>query len=63
MRTVTQKMGIKERSRSIFINAPADALMDINLPENDNQTALKVSLITYTFLLSTKKSRKNYSRS
>ncbi len=41
MRTVAQKMGIKERSRSIFINAPADALMDINLPETDNQTALK----------------------
>jgi hypothetical protein len=41
MRTVAQKMGIKERSRSIFINAPADALMDINLPETNNQTALK----------------------
>lgn len=40
MRTVAQKMGIKERSRSIFINAPDEALIDINLPEIDKQTAL-----------------------
>lgn len=41
MRTVAQKMGIKEGSRSILINAPAEAMADINLPGIDNQTNLK----------------------
>ena len=40
MRTVAQKMGIKEGSRSIFINAPAEAMADIQLPGIDNQTNL-----------------------
>ena len=40
MRTVYQKMGIKECSRSIFINAPVDAIDEINLPGIDNQTNL-----------------------
>lgn len=40
MRTVSQKMGIKEGSRSILINAPAETVADINLPGIDNQTNL-----------------------
>ena len=41
MRTLAQKMGIKECSRSIFINAPADAMTGINLHEIDTQSTLK----------------------
>jgi hypothetical protein len=41
MRTVAQKMGIKENSRCIFMKAPAEALADINLPAIDIQTHLK----------------------
>lgn len=40
MRIVAQKMGIKEGSRSIFINAPTEAKANINLPEIDDQTSL-----------------------
>lgn len=40
MRTVSQKMGIKKYSRSIFINAPDEAITDIILPEIDIQTRL-----------------------
>lgn len=40
MKTAAQKMGIKECSRSIFINASADAIDDINLPEINTQTTL-----------------------
>jgi hypothetical protein len=40
MRTVAKKMGIKEGSRCIFINAPAEAMVDINFPEIDTQTTL-----------------------
>jgi hypothetical protein len=40
MRTVSQKMRIKESSRSILINAPAGVMADINLPGIDNQTTL-----------------------
>jgi hypothetical protein len=41
MRTVAQKMGIKEASRSIFLNAPAEAMTDINLPSLNIQSSLK----------------------
>lgn len=40
MRTVSQKMGIKEGRRSILINAPTEVMADIYLPEIDNQTTL-----------------------
>ncbi|MDP2301970.1 MAG: hypothetical protein Q8N03_06065 [Ignavibacteria bacterium] len=40
MKTVAQKMGIKECSRSILINSPAEVMADINLPEINNQTTL-----------------------
>lgn len=32
-RTVAQKMGIKPNSKALFVNAPADAIEAINLPE------------------------------
>ena len=32
MKTVAQKMGIKEGSRAYFINAPSDAVTSISLP-------------------------------
>ena len=35
MKTVSQKMGIKENSRVLFINAPNDAIEGMNLPEID----------------------------
>lgn len=35
MRTVAQKMGVKEKSKVIFINAPSEAIADLNLPEID----------------------------
>lgn len=34
-RTVSQKMGIKENSRVLFINAPIDAIDEMKLPEVD----------------------------
>lgn len=33
MKTVAQKMGIKENSSAHFVNAPGDALADIQFPE------------------------------
>jgi hypothetical protein len=33
MRTVAQKMGIKQNCMGIFIHAPAEAIVDIHLPE------------------------------
>jgi len=33
MKTVSQKMGIKENSRVMFINAPGDAITGMKLPE------------------------------
>lgn len=33
MKTVAQKMGVKENSSSHFVNAPNDALADIQFPE------------------------------
>lgn len=35
MKTVSQKMGIKENSRVLFINAPGDAINGMELPEID----------------------------
>ena len=35
MKTVSQKMGIKENSRALFINAPSDAIDEMKLPEID----------------------------
>jgi hypothetical protein len=35
MKTVSQKMGIKENSRVLFINAPIDAIDEMKLPEVD----------------------------
>lgn len=40
IRTVSQKMGIKENSRAIFINADKDALENINLPTLNVSTKL-----------------------
>ncbi len=44
IKTVSKKMGIKEGSRSIFINAPAEAIEAIDLPSLD-----VVSELTGTF--------------
>jgi len=33
MKSVSQKMGIKENSRTLFMEAPAEALKDMQLPE------------------------------
>lgn len=33
MKTVSQKMGIKENSRVLFVNAPSDAIDALKLPE------------------------------
>lgn len=35
MKTVSQKMGFKENSRVLFINAPGDAIAGMKLPEID----------------------------
>lgn len=35
MKTVSEKMGIKENSRALFINAPGDAIDGMKLPELD----------------------------
>ena len=40
MKTVSQKMGIKENSRALFINAPSDAIDGMELPEIDIITSL-----------------------
>ena len=39
-RTVAQKMGIKANSHTLFINAPADALEAIHLPEIESTERL-----------------------
>lgn len=39
-RTIAQKMGIKAESRALFINAPADAIDAIDLPEIDSTKSL-----------------------
>jgi hypothetical protein len=40
VKTVSKKMGIKEGSRAIFIDAPADAIEAINLPSLDMASKL-----------------------
>ena len=35
MKTISQKMGIKENSRVLFVNAPGDAINGMKLPEID----------------------------
>ena len=40
MKTVSQKMGIKESSRGIFINAPSDAISGMKLPKIDIANSL-----------------------
>ena len=44
MRTVSQKMGIKENSRAVFVNAEKEALESINLPTLDIQKELEEEL-------------------
>ena len=44
IRTISQKMGIKEKSRAIFVNAQKEALENINLPTLDIQEKLKEEL-------------------
>ena len=39
MKTVSQKMGIKENSRALFINAPSDAIYGMELPEIEFATS------------------------
>lgn len=40
MKTIAQKMGIKTNSKTLFINAPADAIETMNLPEIDRRKKL-----------------------
>jgi hypothetical protein len=40
-KTVAQKMGIKENSRSFFVNSDKEALDNINLPKLDIPTKLE----------------------
>jgi len=40
-RTVSQKMGVKENSRAVFVNADRVALDNINLPALDTQTKIE----------------------
>ena len=40
-RAVSQKMGVKEGMRALFLNAPQSALNAINLPELDLGSALQ----------------------
>jgi hypothetical protein len=40
-KTVSQKMGIKENSRAVFVNADKEALEHINLPALDIPTKLE----------------------
>ena len=44
IRTISQKMGVKEKSRAIFVNAQKEALENINLPTLDIQEKLKEEL-------------------
>ena len=44
MRTISQKMGVKENSRAVFVNAQKEALENINLPTLDIQEKLKEEL-------------------
>lgn len=44
IRTVSQKMNIKENSRAVFINAEKEALENINLPTLDIQEKLEEEL-------------------
>ena len=44
IRTISQKMGIKENSRAVFVNAQKEALENINLPTLDIQEKLKEEL-------------------
>ncbi len=41
LRTISQKMGVKENSRAFFLNADKEALENINLPTLDIQENLK----------------------
>lgn len=43
-RIVSQKMGVKENSRAILVNADKEALDNINLPTLDIQEKLKKEL-------------------
>jgi hypothetical protein len=44
IRTISQKMGVKENSRAVFVNAQKEALENINLPTLDIQEKLKEEL-------------------
>jgi hypothetical protein len=41
MKTVSQKMGVKENSRVLFINAPIDAIDGMKLPDVEKAKGLK----------------------
>lgn len=41
MKTVSQKMGVKENSRVLFINAPSDAIDGMKLPDVEIAKSLK----------------------
>lgn len=43
-KTVSQKMGVKENSKTVFVNAEKEALENINLPTLDIQEKLEVEL-------------------
>lgn len=43
-KTVSQKMGVKENSRAVFVNAEKEALENINLPTLDIQEKLEEEL-------------------
>ena len=40
MRTVAQKMGVRENNKAIFINAPLEAITSLNLPDIDLRKTL-----------------------
>jgi hypothetical protein len=44
IRTVSQKMGVKENSRAVFVNAEKEALENMNLPTLDIQEKLEEEL-------------------
>ena len=44
IRTISQKMGVKENSKAVFVNAQKEALENINLPTLDIQEKLKEEL-------------------
>lgn len=52
-KTVSSKMGIKPGGRSLFINAPAEALKDMELPDLDVKTILE-GMFDYIHLFVTK---------